>query len=627
MENINVTKKKNNAGFTLIELIVVMALMAIIMGAILNFIEPTSKLYATTNAYLNQEEAVTSIYNVLNDDLMYATDVCVFTGVSNHSDNDGETVGLAAELINYANAQTGNNTIMYNNCIVLDNVNVRTATSKSEAKGATGSITKYALTDPTNYTYKDVTTDASLTSGNKLYTNYFALEDLTFMDDYKFFFTVEGPRSGQEQVLTLKTDVYSPTYNSDTGEYEFTENHFSAENSIEFVNINSGAATSNCDLDTSGPDTGYILIFYNRREKIPEATVNVNFECYILESDGSQYKQACTFTAPQGSDISQQVIDESESLNTIEPVSNTHVFFSTGMYSTTPFDPYVDGKVYYNLTSASGTGTIKLYAVYKKELKQSVPFSIKVYNGSDVTTAVNTMSYTRNYGESLNLSLSVPSGYDGAYYAYCGTTIEADLSNIKNNMDIYPYYYRTYTVRFQLPDGRSFKDGAFDMTGIQEDTLVVAPVGLLDDVIDEENAKQYSYALRSEDVFLSPIVGNTVIIIDETVIDIVTESGLVGSESNAYNNTHVIRLTNETDAEITEADITIKFDGNVSGLTFTGDTAPYSVVSISGNTVVINFTKKSAGWWTSLQPHGSTESLVFTLANNANITEITCVPK
>ena len=141
------------------------------------------------------------------------------------------------------------------------------------------------------------------------------------------------------------------------------------------------------------------------------------------------------------------------------------------------------------------------------------------------------------------------------------------------------------------------------------------------------NAKQYSYALRSEDVFLSPIVGNTVILIDETVIDIVTESGLVGSEAQAYNNAHVIRLTNETDAEITAADITIKFDGNVSGLTFTGDTAPYSVVSISGNTVVINFTKKSAGWWTALYPHGSTESLVFTLSNNANITEITCVPK
>ena len=64
-------KKTNNSGFTLVELIVVMALLAIIMGAILNFIQPTAKLYATTNAYLNQEEAVSSVYNVLNDDLMF----------------------------------------------------------------------------------------------------------------------------------------------------------------------------------------------------------------------------------------------------------------------------------------------------------------------------------------------------------------------------------------------------------------------------------------------------------------------------------------------------------------------------------------------------------------------------
>lgn len=608
-------KKTNNSGFTLIELIVVMALMAIIMGAILNFIQPTAALYSTTNAYLNQEEAVSSVYTVLNDDLTYATDVYVVVAAP----GDALSVDTAAQTAKQELVDLGELPKQYSNCLVLDNETIRDDTSQAKAKHATGSVYKYALTDPTNLKYTDVTTDASLTAGEKLYVNYFALDNLAFMDDFKFFFTVTAPLSGEDQVLTLTTEVLAPTFNGDTRTYEFNDHFFSSDNAIEFVNINSGAATSNCRLATSGPDTPYIYIFYNRRPRIPETTVNINYECYILDSTGSDYINSCKFTAPSGSNITQQIIENSESKNTIEPVSDTHVFYSTGMYSTSPNDPYIDGKVYYDLTNAQGSGTVRLYAVYKKDLKASVQYEINIYSDSDKTTKI--MTYTKSHGNSLDISLSSPPpGYAGGYYAICGSTIPADLDSIKNDMDIYAYYYKNYSVKFQLQDGTPFKGGAFDIDSVQEGTTIGMPEGLLDPVIDEANSIQYSYSLVDDSIFLQPITGHTAIIVKE-VQTIIEAPKIEVTRSGGWNDLDQFTIVNKTDQTIKSLRITITFNQNLSYCNLGGAVGSYRLESTSGNQAVVIFRPNGKGndWGIDeLTPGESNNASLWLSTNSTN---------
>ncbi len=613
----NRLKKSNRSGFTLIELIVVMALMAIIMGAILRFIQPTAKLYSTTNAYLNQEEAINSIYTVLNDDLTYATDVYVYVC----PDGTYKTVNEAAEEVKQNLINLGESPKQYNNCIVLDNVSVRDDTKTALAKNSTGSIRKYALTDATNLVYKDVTTDPSLTAGNKLFVNYFALDNLAFMDDYKFFFKVTAPVSGEEQVLTLTTNILAPTYDEVTKKYAFTEHHFSSDNAIEFININSGAATSNCRLASSTNSTPYIYIFYNRRDRIPEATVNVKYECYILDATGSGYQNSYNFTAAQGTDISQQVIDNSESKNTMNPESATHVFYITGMYSTTPSDPYVDGKVYYDLTSASGTGTVRLYAVYKKELKTSVMYDVNIYTDSAKTAITST--YKKAHGDSIALSLTVPAGYDGGYYAHCGTTNEADLTSIKNNIDIYPYYYKKYDVRFELEDGTPFVSkttgASFDIIGVQDGAFVSQPDGLLDTYEDTANSQLYTYSLVDPDAFVDAVTSDKVIKIKETVTEIVAPEIEV-TKTGGWGDLDCFTITNSTSETLQSAKIVITYNQPLTYCTLGGAAGLYSV-TYSGNTATVIFrpNKNEVDWGIgALAPNTTNNGSLWLSTNSAN---------
>lgn len=607
-------KKTNNAGFTLIELIVVMALMAIIMGAILNFIQPTASLYSSTNAYLSQEEAVTTVYNTLNDDLTFATDVYVV--ISN--EGDAFSVDTAAQTVRQELIDLGENPIQFNNCLVLDNVTIRDDTSKAKAKHATGSLRKFALTDPTNVKYTDVTTDPSLISGENMFVNYFPLEDLAFMDDFKFFFTVTAPLSGEEQVLSLKTEVLSATYDSDDDKYVFTDHYFSSDNAIEFVNINAGAATSNCRLQTSTSTTPYIYIFYNRRNKIPETTIEITYETYILNATGDEYKLADSFKAATGSNITQQIIEGSETKNILEPVSDTHVYYRTGLYSTTPSDLYIDGKVYYDLTNAQGAGIIKLYAVYRREPKSSVQYAVNVYN--DSSKSVMTMSNTVPHGNSLALSLPDKSGYAGGYYAICGTTTKAELDNIKNDMDIYPYYYKNYSVKFQLEDGTPFKGGAFDIDEVQQDTTISIPDGLLDTVIDEANSVQCSYELVDPDVFSELITGNTIITIKETKV-VIKSAELDVQRTGGWGDLDQIAIKNTTDKTINSMKITITYGGNLTYCNLNGGNALYSTPSYSGNTVVIIFRPNcsESDWGIgALAPGASTGETLRVCTNRAN---------
>ena len=69
--------KKLQKGFTLVELIVVLILMGLITTAIAMVLRPTTKLYVDVKNKTDEEVAAITLFDVLNGELRYATDVFV----------------------------------------------------------------------------------------------------------------------------------------------------------------------------------------------------------------------------------------------------------------------------------------------------------------------------------------------------------------------------------------------------------------------------------------------------------------------------------------------------------------------------------------------------------------------
>lgn len=67
--------KKNKKGFTLVELIVVVALMVIIMGAVLSILRPVNNFYQKVNNTTHQEAACIAMGDSISDNIKYAKKV------------------------------------------------------------------------------------------------------------------------------------------------------------------------------------------------------------------------------------------------------------------------------------------------------------------------------------------------------------------------------------------------------------------------------------------------------------------------------------------------------------------------------------------------------------------------
>ena len=103
---------KNRKGFTLVELIVVVTIFGVILGAILNMIKPANNVYHDAVATMVSNIIGSGLIDYLDDELRYSTNVLVlkdYIGVPDVS-NSG-TIGASG--------------VTYSNCIVIDNNNLR----------------------------------------------------------------------------------------------------------------------------------------------------------------------------------------------------------------------------------------------------------------------------------------------------------------------------------------------------------------------------------------------------------------------------------------------------------------------------------------------------------------------
>ena len=217
--------KSNKKGFTLVELVVVMAIMSVIMVGVMMIIKPTNDIYRKVNVSENQEAVCIQAGNDISGEIKYAKNVAIFKC-------------SATDPLPTADPAT------YPNVIRIDNTAVRPGSKKS----ATGVF------------QKGLNTGSGI--GN---LRYIINQDIYDEDSYRITIAQYG-KDTTTNYLTLNFAANSLDYDGHSY-VENTDSTYNYSKTIEFTNItNRGMIGSTGTLDVT-PATGgsneVIYIFYS----------------------------------------------------------------------------------------------------------------------------------------------------------------------------------------------------------------------------------------------------------------------------------------------------------------------------------------------------------------------------
>ncbi|MDE5577367.1 MAG: type II secretion system GspH family protein, partial [Oscillospiraceae bacterium] len=121
--------KKILKGFTLMELIIVMAILTILMAAIMRMFKPIRETYVDSTLYENQRTVQNGIIQYVNESLRYATDV----GIYNTPDKSSmqQAVEEFADAYCHKNSSANKSTVMNEaEVIIIDNEKTYTFNGK-----------------------------------------------------------------------------------------------------------------------------------------------------------------------------------------------------------------------------------------------------------------------------------------------------------------------------------------------------------------------------------------------------------------------------------------------------------------------------------------------------------------
>lgn len=208
---------KNRRGFTLVELIVVVTIFGVILGAILNMIKPANNVYHDADATMESNIIGSGLIDYLDDELRYSTNVLVlkdYIGVPDVSTSG--TIGASG--------------VTYSNCIVIDNNNLRgyslenysgsdtdTAAKRMGAKGCIINVGK-VNTEGLNF------------------NNSAVARGVDFYDNYKFDIGASISKIEEMSTLDVSLTAYQPTY--ENGSYTFTKTKYKKDAAVNLTNIN-----------------------------------------------------------------------------------------------------------------------------------------------------------------------------------------------------------------------------------------------------------------------------------------------------------------------------------------------------------------------------------------------------
>lgn len=158
-------KRKNKNGFTLVELVVVMAIFGMILSCILNFMKPANDVHNDVQATMDANVISSGLIEYIDDEIRYASNVLVlqdFIGVPEVSDK----------------GYVGEYKVPFTNCLMIDNVHFRGYSTKNysgssddtDAKkvGATGCVIKVNKLDEDGFDLNN----SSVVKGDDFYDKF-----------------------------------------------------------------------------------------------------------------------------------------------------------------------------------------------------------------------------------------------------------------------------------------------------------------------------------------------------------------------------------------------------------------------------------------------------------------------
>ncbi|MBE6872337.1 MAG: prepilin-type N-terminal cleavage/methylation domain-containing protein [Ruminococcus albus] len=212
--------KTNKKGFTLIELIIVSTIMVMIMGAILNFIQPMNNFYQRTLYNSDANDVGNILQDTFESQIRYATNICVLEGYE----------GVPAVVDGYLRDSTGGKAInaKYTDVIVIDNDSLRGSVMAGYDENGNVAHRKRArgqlLYAPLNKDGIDMD-KLEIVGGEPLYSD--------MKCEFEGYINVDDSKNN---CLTLSSKLYKPEGNGTS--YDFKKLIFNQKRDFELVNIN-----------------------------------------------------------------------------------------------------------------------------------------------------------------------------------------------------------------------------------------------------------------------------------------------------------------------------------------------------------------------------------------------------
>lgn len=208
---------KNRKGFTLVELIVVVTIFGVILGAILNLIKPTNAVYHDADATMESNIIGSGLIDYLDDELRYSTNILVlkdYIGVPKVSTSG--TIGASG--------------VTYSNCLVIDNNNLRGYSLKNYSGSDTDTAAKRMGAKGCIINVGNVNSDGINFNNSKV------ARGVDFYDNYKFDISAGISKIEDMYTLDVSLTAYQPTY--ENGSYTFTKTKYKKDASVNLTNIN-----------------------------------------------------------------------------------------------------------------------------------------------------------------------------------------------------------------------------------------------------------------------------------------------------------------------------------------------------------------------------------------------------
>lgn len=208
---------KNRKGFTLVELIVVVTIFGVILGAILNMIKPANNVYHDADATMESNVIGSGLIDYLDDELRYSTNVLVlkdYIGVPDVSTSG--TIGASG--------------VTYSNCIVIDNNNLRGYSLKNYSGSDTDTAAKRMGAKGCILNVGKVNTEGLN------FNNSAVARGVDFYDNYKFDISASISKIEKMSTLDVSLTAYQPTY--ENGSYTFTKTKYKKDAAVNLTNIN-----------------------------------------------------------------------------------------------------------------------------------------------------------------------------------------------------------------------------------------------------------------------------------------------------------------------------------------------------------------------------------------------------